>query len=186
MDRILISFIILYSLWQLIVIFQKVCEIISLAGKRKIEAENLRRGMVAIEHLCYLTPREFEEWCCLFLQKTGYEKVEVHGTAGHDGDRTIICMKDGKPVYVECWRHKQGFSSADMTDVEIVEKLAGGMVHDGVENGIVITTGIVCNQAVEYIKSLRPEYSIRIIDGEMLAQECEKLCKSGILLHPAG
>ncbi|MDP4092408.1 MAG: restriction endonuclease [Bacillota bacterium] len=181
MYYIILSFITVYSLLQLLIIMQKVYDLLSLAYIRKLETVKLRKGFVVKEHLYFLSKLEFREWCGLFLKRTGYSDTEVADTRQGNG-MDITCSQNGKKTYVKCEKSRYD-AGVNLIDVETVKKFAGTMVHGGVDQGIIITIDSIDEDVLEFIKSLRPELSIRVIDGNTLVRECDSLCSNGALLY---
>ncbi len=170
------SFIVVYSLWQLIVIFQRMYSIIELASMKKTEEEKLLKGQLVPSHVEYLSKDEFLEWCRIFLIKTGYEHVDIIGEKESSVD--IVCSMNTRKTYVICTN--KGFGTQEYI---ILNKLVGAMASGNIAQGIIVTTGLLQSTTLEYIQALSPEYNIKVIDKKVLEYECSSLCKSGILLY---
>lgn len=153
------------------VLLEQMSRVVHLVRKKRYDMERYGRGMVELEDLNFLTAHEFAEWCGEFLEKSGYEEVQISPT-GTDGGKDIVCKKYGNTIYVECKRHLTDLSAGFRVDTDIVRKLIGAMLHDHVHHGIIITTGSVTEAARQYIQSLGSQFLIEVIDGEMLIERC--------------
>lgn len=143
----------------------------------KFTQDNLKRwkqGIINIDDIHDLTPREFEFWCGEFISNLGYKKIE-QSQMGPDGGKDIICFLNDEKTYVECKRYSYSKSAKFIVDVQICKKLVGAMVHDNVLRGIIITSGIIKEDCAEYIRSLPKEYSIELYDGSKIIKEYQEL-----------
>lgn len=113
-----------------------------------------------------LSPREFELWCAELLKAKGYKNVTV-SPSGVDGGVDIRCIVDDELIFVECKRYLFSRNAKYKVDADIIRKLVGAMEGSDVKSGMVVTTGIVTNDALEFIKTLPEEYAIDIIDGKV-------------------
>jgi len=111
-----------------------------------------------------LSPREFELWCGEFLVNNGYSDVVV-SPQGPDGGIDIKCSKYDRMIYVECKRYWLSNKALYFVDEDVVKKLIGAMTADEVTEGMIITTGIVTDGAMEFIKTLPEEFNITVFDG---------------------
>lgn len=144
--------------------------------KQKREIDRLKKGILNLEDLHNLSPNEFEHWCALFLDKEGYTGIEVT-PVGPDGGKDIICYRGSLKFYVECKRYVYSKDAKYNVDLEIARKLVGSMEGDGVVNGMIITSGIITNEAIEYINSLPECFNIKLYDGKDLLKEYDDLRK---------
>lgn len=110
-----------------------------------------------------LTPREFEIWCSEYLSNLGFINIAIL-PLGPDGGKDIICEKNSEKFYVECKRY---CSSNSITPFH-VEKLLGAMIADNIFNGIIITTGNICDDTKSLLDKIKKPYSINIISSEEL------------------
>lgn len=131
---------------------------------------NLKCGILTLEDLHDLSPNEFEHWCALFLDKERYTDIEVT-PVGPDGGKDIICYKGTLKFYVECKRYVYSKNAKYKVDLEIARKLVGAMEGDGIINGMIITSGIITNEAIEYVNSLPKCFNIKLYDGKDLLKE---------------
>lgn len=176
MSNALTSFIVIYSLWQLIIIFQRMYSIIELASMKKTEEEKLLKGQLVASHIEYLSRDEFLEWCRIFLIKTGYEHANI--VEEKESSVDIVCSINKRKIYVVCTN--KGFGTQEYI---ILNKLVGAMASGNIAQGVIITTGHLQNTTLEYIQTLSSDYMIKVIDRNVLEDECSLLCKSGILLY---
>ncbi|PAB60980.1 restriction endonuclease [Anaeromicrobium sediminis] len=150
-----------------------------------IEIKKFLYGIHSRRNLYNLTAREFEEWTALFLRKIGYEEVFVTSITS-DGGKDIVCKNNGQKIYVECKKFMYqelaellNYNGENVSAVnvgrEIVQKLVGAMVGDGVHKGIIITTSSFNKNALEYIEKLPKEYQIELIDGKTLCKRYEEI-----------
>lgn len=150
---------------------EKFTRVLFLFKKRQYDINRFKEGRVDLEDLKNLTPKEFEEWCAEFLQKSGYTHIQI-APSGPEGGKDIVCRKDGNTVYIECKRYYFETSTPFRIDADVVQKLMGEMAQDGVFRGVIITTGTVTKEARRQIQSLPLQYSIEIMDGEVLMKKC--------------
>ncbi|WP_186429649.1 restriction endonuclease [Clostridium sp. BSD9I1] len=147
-----------------------------------LDINRLKHGIVRVNDLHdNLTPNEFEHWCGEFLEKEGF--LDVFVTAkGPDGGKDIICRKGNDKCYVECKRYAYSDNAKFKVDDNIVRKLIGAMVGDNITNGIIITSGVFTDEAINYIITLPSRYKFDFYDGKDLVEEYEvlrtlKLCR---------
>ena len=152
----------------------KAVDIAFLLYKKNRYLQALSRSELSLEDLYYLTPMEFEEWSARFLQKMGYNDINVT-SAGPDGGKDIICSLNGEKVYVECKRYALRLSSPFKVNPDIVRRLVGAMPHDNISKGIIITTGIITDSAKACLASLPDGLSITVFDGHNLVKEFNML-----------
>jgi len=99
--------------------------------------EYLKYGKVKVSKtqlvflLHYLSPRQFEVFCAELFKELGYD-VELTPD-GNDGGKDVIL---NNRIYVECKRYDKF-----MIGREICQKLLGAVEADGMEKGIIFTTG---------------------------------------------
>lgn len=130
----------------------------------------LKEGIVTLEDIYELTPREFESWCKDFLDKEGYTRIVV-SPKGPDGGKDIECKKGTITYYVECKRYWQNSSARFKVDAAICKKLLGAMAANNVQNGIIMTTGIITKDALAFLRSLPEPYKLEAYDGDDLIRE---------------
>lgn len=110
-----------------------------------------------------LTPHEFEIWCSEYLSNKGFNNIVVL-PLGPDGGKDIICEKDSEKFYVECKR----YSLSNSITAFQIEKLLGAMIGDNINNGIIITTGTVSDEAKSILNQIEKSYNISIISSKDL------------------
>lgn len=144
----------------------KIIKSISLSMKFKsftllFKMDDLKRSIM------HLNPEEFEEFCANVYRKLGYKaKVTQFGNDG--GKDVILSDKDNNVIYVECkrWHEECGREIGR----EICQKLIGSCASDGVKKAIIVTTGKIHRNAVEYQKTLNStkSFDLQIVDFEEL------------------
>lgn len=150
-------------------------QIYNLIIKKRTYTETITRikkGILTISDLHKLTPREFEHWCAEFLSKQGYTNIIV-STKGPDGGKDIVCTNGTLTYYVECKRYYYGKYPQFQVDGEICKKLIGAMEANHITSGIIMTTGHLTNDAIEYINTLPNPYCIEAYDGNALINQYE-------------
>lgn len=152
----------------------KTANILKIYRREYSEIEELKNGSISLDDLHNLSPSEFEHWCATFLEKEGYIDIVVTSEKS-DGGKDIICKKCDETYYIECKRYSYSKKAKHFVDIEVVRKLLGSMEGDGVTNGIIITSGIVTHEALEYSNTLPSPYSIDIYDGKDLIKEYNKI-----------
>ncbi|WP_139902583.1 restriction endonuclease [Clostridium thermarum] len=139
--------------------------------------ENLDRwkmGLINLDDVHSLTPREFEYWCGEFISNLGYSNIK-QTPMGPDGGKDIICRYNNLDTYVECKRYLYDSYAKHKVDEHVCKKLVGAMVHDGISHGVIITSGIIVDGCYKYIKSLPKGIDIKFIDGKALVELYWKL-----------
>ncbi len=121
-------------------------------------------GEITINDILDLSPYEFEHWCEIFLEKEGYIIENIKNKSG-DGVVDIICKRGTETYYVECKKHHKKTKTKLIIDTNTVNKLIGAMVKDEIKNGMIITTGILSKEAIQYIKTMPKEYNLKLYDG---------------------
>lgn len=117
--------------------------------------------------IMHLDPDEFEQFCANIYKKLGYKaKVTQFGNDG--GKDVILTDKNNNLIYVECkrWNEKYGKEVGR----EICQKLIGSCASDGVKNAILVTTGRIHENAIEYQRNLNStkSFDLQIVDFEEL------------------
>lgn len=145
-------------------------------------------GRIDVEDLHGLSPRQFEFWCGEFLSKLGYTNIK-QSPIGPDGGVDIVCDHQGEKVYVQCKRYFYRKGAPYVVDSKVCENLVGAMkakVCETFENGgntgkvtkgMLITTGFITNDAIQFIKTLPSEYNIELLDGNDIIERYSFLHK---------
>ncbi|MCY6372480.1 restriction endonuclease [Clostridium ganghwense] len=167
----LIKFIILFAKC-----LHKIINMFIYYRQEKKRIDNLKQGILTLEDLHDLSPNEFEHWCASFLDKQGYTNIEVT-PVGPDGGKDIICYRGNLKFYVECKRYVYSKKAKYKVDLEIARKLVGAMEGNQVVDGMIITSGIITNEAIEYINSLPECFDIKLYDGKDLLKEYDNFRK---------
>lgn len=138
--------------------------------------ERLKEGILTTADLHDLSPKEFEHWSASFLEKQGFTDIIVNSDSP-DAGKNIICSRNDEIYYVECKRYSQ----CNSIDMEVTRKFLGAMEGDGIKNGIIITTSMVTEKAINYIYSLPKPYYIIVYDGKALVKEYNILASSSVV-----
>lgn len=138
------------------------------------------------------TEYKFQEWCSGIVESMGYKNL-TNTSEMLEGGINLIARDNGRITYISTRLY--GLDSGDKKNVSDkyikvgrpeLQKFVGALVHDGVTDGIMITTGDFTEEAVSYVKSLPDKYSIVLIDGITLTQYLRRLRKKQISARLAG
>lgn len=123
-----------------------------------------------------LTGIEFEGFCKWLFESTNeYSNVEITAASNDHGKDLILTSLDGDKTFVECKRYNSKDPSSkndpDTPDEKfqigrvICQKLVGAMVTENINKGIIITTGDIHPNALEYIEKLHnnTNYTIELL-----------------------
>lgn len=146
-----------------------IIDVIQLRILKDKEMNRFNKDQLNVEDIYGLTPREFEMWSGDFLKKLGYKDIK-YTELGPDGGKDIICKKFDEVVYVECKRYSNSKYATWLITEAIVKKLLGAMVHDDIKQGVIITTGNVTDEAIEFARTLDNTVSIRIINWQQIVE----------------
>ena len=121
--------------------------------------EAFLRQSIDIKWLNALSWQEFERMVAEVYRQKGLQ-VEVTGGGGNDGGIDLILTGNGQRTLVQCkkWR---GFK----VGVKPVRELYGVMAAEGVQRGILITSGIFTNEALRWAEG-KP---LELVDGAQCA-----------------
>ncbi len=120
--------------------------------KRQKESASEKHNLIRFEsYLSLIDPVELEDLCILLFAKLGYEAKST--PASHDNGVDGFLRKDGSLTILQCKRYKGTIGEPAIRD------LYGAMAHFGAKDGIIVTTGTLTNQALNWIGSKR----IRVI-----------------------
>lgn len=111
-----------------------------------------------IDTIRELSWRRFEELAGEAYRRQGYRVVE-NDSAGADGGVDLVISRDGKRYLVQCkqWRSQK-------VGVKVVREMLGLVSAEQAAGGIVITSGQVTRDAIEFAKGK----ALELIDGENL------------------
>ena len=160
MNSIEIIFILICS----ILLIKTISNIIAKFSKFKRDEFNYS-VTVTKDNIDKLTGVEFEGFCKWLFESTNeYSNVEITPALNDFGKDLILTSLDGDKTYVECKRYNLSDpTSRNDPDTPnenfqigrvICQKLVGSMVSDNINKGIIITTGTIHPNAIEYIKKL--------------------------------
>lgn len=147
-------------------------QFISKSNREKNIIESSNTSEISLSDILNLTPLEFEIFSASYLTFAGYNNVEHIPTIPHrgDGGKEIICSKNNEKYYVECKRYSNKSDALFLVDIHIVRKLLGSMIGDGINKGIIITTGHITDEAREFCSNLHSPFSIEFITGYELLE----------------
>lgn len=119
------------------------------------------------EHLDKLTSLEFEGFCKWLFENTGqYKSVEITPPSNDKGHDLILTTLNDETIFVECKRFDEDTETEDFIIGRVIcQKLIGAMASSNVKKGIIITTGKIHQNAIDYIEELRKNslYEIDIL-----------------------
>jgi len=155
---------ILVLLIVLIILFKSLTPFIEKI--RGFKSEQLKFTMrIKKENIDRLTGLQFEGFCqWLFQDNPQYKNVELTPFGNDGGVDLILTNTDDEKIYVECKRYNSQFTLENEAEVKesgelfigrvICQKLVGAMMANNIKKGIIVTTGSVSPNALEYIRKL--------------------------------
>lgn len=146
----------------------KVISLIKFYVKESNDIKRLKEGKLSLSDLDNLSPKEFQLWCASFLKKEGFIDISINND---DSYNSILCSKNDDTYYAECIKSYEHRNINYSVNIEYCRKLVGAMIGHNIKKGIIITTGVVTKEAMEYISSLPESYSITVYDGKALINE---------------
>ncbi|GAB6169483.1 hypothetical protein JCM1393_19430 [Clostridium carnis] len=116
------------------------------------------------ESIKKMTDLEFEYFCkWLFENDPKYIDVELPPISNDDGVNLILTSTDKSKIYVECRRHNVDSKDKDFVTSRLMcERLVGAMVSNNIKKGIILTTGNINSNALNYINKLRANTNINL------------------------
>lgn len=138
-----------YSLIFIVVMFFIYTPIvIHFAKKNPIQRKvyrNLREGdeFLIRRYLTLQDPREFEIFIGDLFKLLGYESEVTQESS--DGGKDVVLEKDDETIYVECKRYNRD----NTIGREMIQKLLGACVQNGVTKCYFINTGQYNNNAIQ-------------------------------------
>lgn len=108
-----------------------------------------------------LSPREFEDWCHVLIERVFSCRVEQTPYVGDEG-RDLIVHDPAGLIIIECKHQPRGAVGRP-----VIQKLLSAIITAGSSRGMVLTTGRFAKAATEYAASL--DISIDLVDGVRLA-----------------
>lgn len=107
--------------------------------------------------------RMFEKFISGCFKEHGYKATLTSAT--NDGGKDIIVEKNGVKTYIECKYWQTGHSIGR----ELIQKLAGAAMMDGVKNAIFITTSSYHSNAYDAARALNSNgFNIQLWDTDKL------------------
>lgn len=147
--------------------------------------EWFKYAFLSRKHLVQLSTENFEDWCCDFLNRSGYSNVTITSAWDDNKFKTITCINNGKKVYVWCKLTNEIKETEDDYGTlgrPELQQFVGTMEHDNIAEGIVITTGDFSDEALEYAKKLPKRLSIDLYDGIALTKAHRNLREKEVSL----
>lgn len=109
--------------------------------------------------------RMFEKFISDCFKEHGYKTTLTSAT--NDGGKDIIVEKNGVKTYIECKYWQTGHSIGR----ELIQKLAGAAMMDGVKNAIFITTSSYHSNAYDAARALNSNgFNIQLWDTNKLLE----------------
>lgn len=128
---------------------------------KKIEKRVFNK--IIIDKINEMDGIEFESFCCYIFSNLGYMARQTQAT--NDGGKDIVLInKKLQKTYVECKR----YASDNLIGRELIQKLVGSAIGDGVINCIFVTTSAFNNNALEYVNNMKGEVDVELIDLDKL------------------
>jgi len=131
---------------------------------RGFKNEQLKFTMrIKKENINRLTGFEFEGFCqWLFQNSPEYKNVELTPPSNDGGVDLILTNANDEKIYVDCKKYDTHFNLDNESDGRgeffisrvICQKLVGAMVANNIKKGIIVTTGSISPNALEYIEKL--------------------------------
>jgi hypothetical protein len=137
---------------------------------------------------------EFVDWCDRYLEHQGYTRQNIisrknykpeskdSDVKGNIADMIYLDNSNNTSVYVQCILLKQSdnISAANEDNWPKVgrpdmQKAVGSMAKEDIYKGIIITTGDITDEALEYANTLPKLYLLEILQGHKLAELHRKL-----------
>ncbi len=142
-----------------VVLIWLAAEVVKRTDRRRLDQQT---GAGSIRDLDW---REFELLLCEAFRRQGFV-VEHTGKDGPDGGVDLILNKAGGITLVQC-KHW----GARLVGVRVVRELLGVVSSEGVQSGIVVTSGQFSADATDFAA----KNPIRLIDGQELTQMISKV-----------
>ena len=147
----------------LIILFKSLTPLIEKI--RGFKNEQLKFTMrIKKENIDRLTELEFEGFCqWLFQDNPEYKSVELTPPNNDGGVDLILTNANDEKIYVDCEKYDTHSNLDNESEVRgeffisrvICQKLVGAMVANNIKKGIIVTTGNISPNALEYIEKLK-------------------------------
>ncbi|MGL5150890.1 MAG: restriction endonuclease [Clostridium sp.] len=116
------------------------------------------------ESILKMTQVEFEGFCkWLFSSTNNYKSIEVLKSSNSDFGELILTDENDEKIYVACLRHKK-IKSKDLEDAKddytlvgrnLCRYITGAMAEHNIKQGIILTTGSIHENGMDFLDSLR-------------------------------
>lgn len=155
-----------------------------------LEDEKVKFKMkVKKESINNMTGLEFESFSAWFFEEVyGFNDIVITQATNDGGVDLIMTDNNGEKIYVECKRYnkfkkasKYEFNEDEEYDFiigrEICQKLVGAMTLNNIKKGIIMTTGDINKNALNYVEKLRENsgVDIKFITMEEIIEGFEKV-----------
>jgi restriction system protein len=145
-----------HSLWPLLGMIGGA--LIVVAGVMgQVEKRN-RSRLHAVARLQELSWREFEQFCAEVFRRRGFAVQET--ASGADGGVDLVLRRNGETTYVQCKHH-----AIKPVDVRVVRELFGVIAAEGINRGIVASSGGFTDPARQFATK---HGKIELVDGATL------------------
>lgn len=115
---------------------------------------------VKAESINKMSQLEFEGFCKWFLENaTDYVSIQEVFSEKNKDVNLILNKDTDESTYVKCIRfpyieENESDSSKSIIGVEVCQRLVGLMVANNINHGIIITTGLINHDALDYVEQL--------------------------------
>lgn len=115
-----------------------------------------------------MTALEFEGFCKWLFESTNcYKDVYLKSSNNNEEIDIILTDSSNHKIYVECKRYNNENNTDSNTsnfiiEQEVCQKLAGAMIANNINHGIIMTTGSIHQSAIDYIDALRENSNLDI------------------------
>ena len=117
-----------------------------------------------------MKPRKFEELIADTLKRQGAVDVSIRAGRGDKGVDVVAEFMLAGLLPVKVGVQAKHWDDRAPLGPEVVDQLQRGMEEEGLAAGMIITTGVISEEAEERAKALAEEdLQIEMIDGELLA-----------------
>lgn len=132
----------------------------------ELERRQTLRQLGTLHNLKEMEPLMFQRYMKELFMSLGYSYEQEQQAVSDDSDHLLLLQKDTQPIAAAC----RQYDAASVNRAEIVQ-LYQMMVKQKARQGIFVTTGEFCKQAIDYAEG-KP---IQLVDGVMLMQWIEQL-----------
>lgn len=130
-----------------------------------------------------LTDKSFLKWCGKLLTSLQFKNITFLNDF-YPGSVNIIAYYENEKVYIssKLYGYENDFmlhENSTFEDYNLPKKykhitkndiqiFLGSMIHDNVKKGIIMTTGDISQESLDFLEVLPKEYNIELIDGQSL------------------